>query len=204
MGNGLRKSVLMRVSEAAKLLHVSPATVRNYCNAGLIETQRTPYGHRVITQEAIDAFLGKTTKRITAFYLRSSSGDKTLLQKQKEELTQAYGEPDYTYRDSASGLNEQRKGLQQLLTAAKKGKYNTLCITYQDRLTRFGYHYLQQLLQEYGVQILVLHENIKYSIEEELMKDFMSLIASFSGRFYRIRGKQQQKQLLHDAEEQLS
>lgn len=194
----------MRVSEAAKILHVSPATVRNYCNAGLIETQRTPYGHRVITQEAIDAFLGKTTERVTAFYLRSSSGNKQLIQKQKDELTQAYGEPAYTYRDSASGLNEQRKGLQQLLTAAKKGKYNTLCITYQDRLTRFGYHYLQQLLQEYGVQTLVLHDNIKYSLEEELMKDFMSLIASFSGRLYRIRGKQQQRQLLHDAEEQLS
>lgn len=194
----------MRVSEAARILHVSPATVRNYCNAGLIETQRTPYGQRVITQEAIDQFLGKETEPVIAFYLRSSSGDKKLIQAQQDELTQAYGEPTLTYQDSASGLNEHRPGLKRLITAAKKGKYNTLCITYQDRLTRFGYHYLEQLLNEYGTTIRVLHEDTKYSLEEELMNDFMRLIASFSGRFYRLRGKQQQKQLLHDAENRLS
>ena len=34
------------------------------------------------------------------------------------------------------------------------------------------------------------------SLQEELLKDFMSLIASFSGKFYRLRGYEQQKQLL--------
>ena len=40
----------------------------------------------------------------------------------------------------------------------------------------------------------------KISAEQELMNDFMSLIASFSGKFYQLRGYTQQKQLLTQAE----
>ena len=32
-----------------------------------------------------------------------------------------------------------------------------------------------------------LWKRYKYDLQQELMKDFMSLIASFSGRFYRLR-----------------
>ena len=38
---------------------------------------------------------------------------------------------------------------------------------------------------------------------EELVQDFMSLIASFSGRFYRTRSRENQKKLLSMAEEEL-
>lgn len=194
----------MRVSDAAKQLHCSASTVRNYCNNGLLHYTRTPYGHRNISQEDIDRFLGKPTKETIRFYTRSSSGNHTLLKQQTDELTQAYGTPDRIYTDRASGLNEKRRGLTQLINDAERGEYNTLCITYRDRLTRFGYTYLEQLLNKHGVKIRVLHDNIKYSTEDELMRDFMSLIASFAGRFYRLRGRAQQKQLLHDAEELLS
>lgn len=46
----------------------------------------------------------------------------------------------------------------------------------------------------------ILHTSPKISAEQELMNDFMSLIASFSGKFYRLRGYTQQKQLLTQAE----
>lgn len=36
------------------------------------------------------------------------------------------------------------------------------------------------------------------------MEDFMSLIASFSGKFYRLRGYQQQRELLSTAEKKIS
>ena len=36
-------------------------------------------------------------------------------------------------------------------------------------------------------------------VKKALMGDFMALLASFSGRFYRIRGWDQQRRLLADA-----
>ena len=39
----------------------------------------------------------------------------------------------------------------------------------------------------------------RQSPEDELLQDFMSLIASFSGKFYRMRGHAQQRALLQKA-----
>lgn len=191
----------MRVGEVARQLGVSTSAVRNYTNQGLIEHSTNPAGQRTYTQEQVDAFLGKTTTPIYAYYIRSSSGNKQLLNQQLEELTHAYGEPTKIYRDSASGLNENRPGLQRLLRDAEKGEYNTLCITYPDRLTRFGITYLTKLLAKDGITLQILHENTKYSLEDELMSDFMSLIASFSGKFYRLRSRANQEKLLNRAKE---
>lgn len=59
------------------------------------------------------------------------------------------------------------------------------------------------------VKILILDDELKqHELDEtdpssELMRDFMSLIASFSGRFYRLRGWKQQKELLKEAEKNI-
>lgn len=196
----------MRVHEAAKDLGVSPSTIRYYCNSGQLETLKTPGGQRNITKQAIEKFKQEHNMPTTiqnqniAFYIRSSSGDKKLLQAQENELTLTYGTPTKTYTDRASGLNEKRPGLTQLIKDVEQGKYDKVCITYKDRLTRFGFTYLQHIITRTGTKLEVLHADKKYSLEQELMDDFMSLIASFSGRFYRLRGKKQQKQLLQDAQ----
>lgn len=200
----------MRVSDVAKVLNVSPSSVRYYCDKGWLECSKTPGGQRFFTQENVQKF--KETMGVApdsqptphlAFYVRSSSGDKKLIQAQIDELTQAYGEPDKIFRDSASGLNEHRPGLQRLLNDVRKGKYTAVCATYQDRLTRFGFSYIKQLVEQNGVSVLILHDKQKYSIEQELMDDFMSLIASFSGRFYRLRGYNQQRELLASAKDEI-
>jgi putative resolvase len=138
------------------------------------------------------------------FYVRSSSGDKALMESQVRQLEIAYGKPARVFKDTSSGLNENRRGLQSLINNARKRTISTICITDKDRLTRFGYTYLQELLNEYGVTIQVLHENDDKPLQEELMNDFMNLIASFSGRFYRIRGHEQQKKLLTEAQERIN
>ena len=217
----MKEGKTMRVGEAAHKLHVSPASIRNYCESGRLHCERTPQWQRYITQKDINEFIKNTQKpdlspkeqqsnqrhdttpQHTAFYIRSSSGDKKLLQQQINELTQAYGTPDKTYQDKASGLNEKRPGLNSLLTALNRGKYDRICVTYKDRLTRFGYEYIRRYATTNGCEISVLHDDIKYSQEQELMQDFMSLIASFSGKFYRLRGTKQQKELLETVEHEL-
>jgi putative resolvase len=199
----------MRLGEAAKQLNVSTGSVRNYCDNGELKSSRTPHGQRVISQEDLNEYAAKHHITLqhtppqannTAFYIRSSSGDQTLLDTQYKELEQAYGTPTHTYQDKASGLNENRPGLKRLIKDTEAGKIQYIYITYQDRLTRFGYTYLEHIINQAGATITILHTSPKISAEQELMNDFMSLIASFSGKFYRLRGYTQQKQLLTQAE----
>ena len=196
-------SKILRVKDVAEQLLVSPHTVRDYVNDGKLTCDYTPNGQRVFKQEYVDAFLGKPTTPVRVYYVRSSNGDKNLLASQEKNLTESYGEPVRVYSDKGSGLNENRPGLKRLMSDAKKGKYNTLCITQEDRLSRFGYSYLKDHLNTLGVEVVVLFDKGEKSLEDELMSDFMSLIASFSGKFYRLRGKEQKKALLEKAQENL-
>lgn len=194
----------MRVNDVAKQLRVSPSTVRKYSNEGRIKHDLNPAGQRVYSQANVDEFLGVRQSPVTAFYVRSNNGDKTLLKSQIDELTKIYGEPTIVYSDNGSGLNENRIGLQRLLRDASKDKFNQVCVTYEDRLSRFGVSFLQQLLMKDNVELIILHDKIKYSLEQELLQDFMNLVASFSGKFYRLRSKQSQEQLLNKAKNELN
>lgn len=70
-------------------------------------------------------------------------------------------------------------------------------------MTRFGFTYLEELLAAYGVEVVTLGKRERVSIQEELVADFMSLLASFSGRYYRLRGYSQQKEFLSKMETRL-
>lgn len=197
----------IRISQAAKMLKVTPQTIRKYAKQGKIASTKTPGGQTIYSLNSIQAYLPQThpkqNQHKTAQYARSSDGDQKKINTQLEQLEKAYGKPYKTYTDKASGLNENRPGLKRLLKDAKEGKINKLIITQKDRLTRFGYSYLEELFNAYGVEIIVAFDKEDKSLQEELMQDFMSLIASFAGKFYRLRGYDQQKQLLRDAEDKI-
>ena len=140
----------------------------------------------------------------TFFYVRSSSGDDVLIETQLEKLKTAYGEPDKVFQDKASGLNEKRKGLKALIKAVKseEGKVRVY-VTNKDRLTRFGFTYLEELLTAYGAEVTVLDSLETREPHAVLMEDFMALLASFSGKFYRLRGWEQQRKLIDNVTKKL-
>jgi len=194
----------LRVGDVAEQLKVSASTVRHYTSTGELPYTTTPHGHRVFTQIDIDNYLGKEQeKEKIVFYTRSSNGDEKLLKNQEQVLLKEYGEPLQVYKDKGSGLNENRKQLQKLLNDAKNKQFNKVCITQKDRLTRFGYSYLEALLKEYNITVEVLYSKNEATLQEELLQDFMNLLASFSGKFYRLRGYEQKQQLLAKAGEEL-
>lgn len=193
-----------RIAEAAKQLRVSPSTVRWYANQGRLNYKLTPAGQRVFTQKHLDEFLGIEKLNDIAFYCRTSKHDPRALELQEEKLASQYGASTYTVKDTGSGLNENRKGLAKLITLAKQQKIKAIAITSKDRLTRFGFSYLQQLFAMNDVEILILDNQKEKNLEEELLQDFMSLVASFSGKFYRLRGYAQRKMLLELAQGELA
>ena len=191
----------MRISEAARKMRVSVSTVRSWIYAGKIKPKRTPAGQYWFEQSDIDEILGERREGV-AFYVRSSKGDEKALENQVKLLRQSYGEPTVIYRDKGSGLSDSRPGLTRALRASEKGDFGTIAATHPDRFARWGRGFLYQLFQNSGVTVETLQEKSD-DIHEEMMTDFLSIIAHFSGRFYRLRGIEQKKKLLDDASKRI-
>lgn len=201
----------IRIKQAAEILGISTNTLRNWCDQGRIPYEMSVSGQRVFNeQELIDyknEKLGVSPpEKKTVFYVRSSSSDDVTMDTQIEKLTQEYGTPHKIYRDKASGLKDNRSGLNSLFSDITSGKHDigTVAITNKNRLTRFGYRYIERFLEYADVKIVILDSDETKEPYEVLMSDFMSLIASFSGEIYRLRGWEQRKKLLNKAQEEVN
>ena len=199
----------LRSGKAAEYIGVTPQTLRKYTHEGRIPHLTNGGGQYLYTFQDLNNFLGipnpseHESDRI-AFYTRSSSGQDATHRSQYEILRARYGDPVLTVKDNASGLKDNRKGLERLITKAKNKEFNKLAVTHKDRLTRFGFHYLEELFGQLGVEILVADMDDRKTIHEELIQDFMSLLSSFSGKYYRLRGYEQQKLLLRQVEDEIA
>lgn len=199
--------MLLRTGKAAKYIGVHEQTLRKYANNNMIPFMANNAGQRLFNTQDLDKFMGKTTspqqkdeKRL--FYIRSSDGDKKLLENQQELLQQAYGKPYKIISDKGSGLNDKRPGLQKLIKLSETDEITTICVTNKDRLTRFGFNFLQYIFTKNNVEIKILNTK-NLTPEQELLQDFMNLIDSFSGKFYRMRSTENKKKLLNKAQEEL-
>ena len=90
-------------------------------------------------------------------------------------------------KEVGSGLNDNRKQLHKLIDMIFENKVNNIYITYRDRLTRFGYHYIERICKHSGVTIQVLNNERDEDVNKALVEDVMALIASFSGKLYSMR-----------------
>lgn len=198
----------LRRAEAAERMHLSVAAFKLIVAEGDIRYEVTPGGQKVYDPHEIDRYMaGKQgiclPEGKLVFYVRDSGGNTSRMNTQVERLTIAYGEPVKVYRDRASGLNERRKGLTRLLDDAENHIFDRVAVTARDRLSRFGAVYLERYLNYLGVKLIVLDGEREKGMMDELMDDFMSLLASFSGRFYKLRSVEHQRLLLKKAEQRL-
>ena len=190
----------VRVKKAAEILRISPETVRQWSNTGKIECHRSAAGQRVFDEDYLKSLIDHEDSSLQyVFYVRSSSGQDVSISTQKELLEESYGVAEKVFVDKASGLNENRKGLNALLSWVRENPGAVVYVTTRDRLTRFGFTYLEALIKAYGGSVEILEDEKAKEPHEALMSDFMALLASFSGMFYRLRGWEQQRKLLHDA-----
>jgi predicted site-specific integrase-resolvase len=157
---------------------------------------------RRFTRSDLEQLLHTDSPRRAALYLRvsGSRGQETSLENQEKELRGALQNVGITefkvFKDCGSGLNEKRRGLARLRAAAARGDIDQVWVTHEDRLTRFGLDFLRAELEGHGANINVLHEREDASAEQELVDDFMKLLACFSGRVYGQRSAAARKRLL--------
>ena len=192
-----------RPGEVAKLLRVSPETVARYDRAGRISFDRTPGGRRTISKEALLDYLTQRglvhveDSRIDVVYARVS----THRQKERGDLGRqvdvvvafaARQNPKNleVLKEVGSGLNDNRQVLRKLLQRVLRGEVDRIFINYKDRLTRFGFKYIDDICKAMGTKIVVVStETQEKSIQEELAEDLCAIIHSFSGKLYGMRKK---------------
>ena len=77
-------------------------------------------------------------------------------------------------------MNDERPKLTKLLESDEPIK--RIVVEHKDRLTRFGFNYLEILAKKMNFEIVVVNkvENDK----EDLIQDFISVITSFCARIY--------------------
>src|SRR6266581_927166 len=79
----------------------------------------------------------------------------------------------------ASGVNESRP---KLLALLRDEKISHIVVEHKERLTRFGFRYLETLLELAGRHIEVV--NLAENNQEDLLADLVSIIYSFAARLY--------------------
>ncbi len=189
--------MLVRIGIAAKLQGVSTSTLRRWeKEEKLLPERRTRGGdRRYLLVQAMNIEKEREEgrqKRIVIGYARvSAAKQKKELQNQKEQLQKFAKQQGWKmgkiFADIASGMNEQRKGLQKLLNeVATTSPFAVIC-TYEDRLARFGTKVIKHYWQAFSTSIVIMHEQRSASKEERLVGDMIALITSFAGRLHRQR-----------------
>ena len=186
------------MSEAANVLGVCVKTIRRWHLAGLIDCFRTVGGHRrflLVEIHRIQQGLERVPDtRSTAIYARVSSHEqkqKGDLQRQIEQArvfctSNTQHEP-IIFQDVGSGLNTKRKGLIRLCQNIEKGNIKQVVLTYPDRLTRFGFQYLERYFANFNTSIKIINQKTNQTVEEELVQDLIAIVTSFSGRIHGLR-----------------
>lgn len=171
----------------------------------MINPVRLPSGQRRYPVDEINRILEtggvRAEPEAVVLYARVSTrkqADAGKLDRQVERLRQYARENGFAVRaeftDVASGLNQKRRGLMNVLKLAERGEYMKLIIEYPDRLARFGYSYIEQHLRYCGVEIIAIAEKEPEDVRLELVRDLLAIVASFSARLYGARGGKKVRQ----------
>ena len=97
--------------------------------------------------------------------------------------------PDEVIEDIGSGMNEERFGFDKLLKSIMNNEVDSIFITYKDRLTRFGFGYLERLFANFDTKIVVINATSEEEFQIELTQDLISIIHHFSMKLYSNRRK---------------
>ena len=86
--------------------------------------------------------------------------------------------PNYIIiKDIGSGLNYNRNGLLEIIDKAIKGEINELVIAHKDRLTRFGFELIENIIKKYSKgKIVIVNKQNNETPTEELTKDIISIM----------------------------
>lgn len=188
---------MYRTGKVAEMLGVNKVTVIRWIKQGKIKAVRIGREFRIPEDEVKRLLKGKTANTAVIYARVSSSDQRSDLERQVEYLKEYCSAKGYNVvnilTDIASGLNEKRRGLKKLFDYVVNGKIDVVVVSYKDRLTRFGFGYLEEFFNSHGVRIEVVFGDEPKDLQQELIEDLIAIVTSFAGRLYGMRSHKKKK-----------
>jgi putative resolvase len=171
----------MKLSEYAKQQGVRYETAWRWFRDGKIKGRRIG-AHTILVEEG--TLVNVPRQERVAIYARVSEAEnKSNLDSQAERLIAYCTAKGYQVakvaKEIGSGVNDSRP---KLLALLEDQSLTLIVVEHKDRLTRFGFRYLETLLRGQGRAIEVV--NLAENGTQDLLADLTSIIYSFCARLY--------------------
>ena len=190
----------MTLKQYADKLGIHYRTAWNHFKQGLIpRAYQLPTGTIIVPEEELPK------AQCVVIYCRvSSSENRGNLEAQANRVLAYANARGYQVKgiikEIGSGVNDKRRKLDKLLSDTC---VTCIVVEHKDRLTRFGFNYLEILLDRLGTKIEVI--NSVEQPQEDIIQDFVSIITSFCARIYgRRRSRRKTEQLIQELENDAS
>lgn len=197
------------IGDFASLIGKNPQTLREWDKKDILKPHHVaPTGYRYYSQEQLNHFLGiqskkQLNKKIIGYCRVSSHKQKDDLERQMQNVQTYMYAKGYQFElitDIGSGINYNKKGLNQLMDMVTNSEVEKVVVLYKDRLIRFGYELIENLCEKFGATIEIIDTTEKTS-EQELVEDMIQIVTVFSARLQGKRAnkaKKMIKELLED------
>lgn len=192
------------IKKASEILGVHWRTIKNWIYQGKINSFKTPNGYHRIPDHEIIKIVGNSDNKPVILYSRVSSyQQKDDLERQQERLRQYASSLNKEYielNDIASGLNDKRKKLKKAFELIRDNKSHEIIIEHRDRLTRFGFEYINFMIESWNGKITTINED---DHKEDLIRDLVEIMVSFCAKIYgrrsnKTKAKELIKKMNHD------
>ena len=121
-------------------------------------------------------------RKIIGYCRVSSHKQKDDLERQIENVKTYMYAKGYQFEiitDIGSGINYNKKGLNQIIDMVTNSEVEKIVVLYKDRLIRFGYELIENLCNKFGTTIEII-DNTEKSEQQELVEDLVKIITVFS------------------------
>ena len=176
--------------EYQKRYNISPQLFYLWRTTGKLQTKELVKNHHLVWVEDEPS----NDSRVVAVYGRvSTSKQKQDLSNQIDVLKKyviSNGSNPKVFSDIGSGMNEKRPGLISLMNEIVQNKISKVVISHKDRLTRFGFGYLETIFKMYNTEIEIINLEDDKSFQEELTEDLIAIIHHIGMKFYGKRKNQ--------------
>lgn len=179
------------VGQAAALTGLDAQTIRKMADKASFLCYRTPSDQRRINLQSLQEFIDSSllSKEVSKVQRKNFLYARVSTKKQLDDLSRQIEyirRPEFSdyllITDIASGINFKRSGLSTILDECIQGTIGNVVVAYRDRLCRFGFELIEELVHKAGGKIIVLDKENNKSDEQELSDDLLSIVQIFCCR----------------------
>lgn len=170
----------MKFSDWCKKNNVPYSTAYDWFKKGKIPNARRAKDGSIVIYEETPPASGIVIYCRVSGYRQKEDLIRQIERCKKYAISKEYA-VDRIYQEIDSGMNDDRKEFWHMIDSMPA----KIIIENRDRLTRFGFNYIERLLKLLGCSIEVVSQSD--DTEQDLVKDLISLMTSFCGRLNGIR-----------------